>query len=88
MKQKRNNPYAKVTKKQEASLKSGHPWVYEDEITEQSETVENGALIDLFSQKGAYLGTGFYSACSKIRVRLLDRNANETFSDAFFERRV
>ena len=88
MKQKRNFPWARVTKKQEATLKTGHPWVYEDEITEQSEAIENGSLIDVFSEKGSYLGTGFYSACSRIRIRILDHNANESFSDAFFERRV
>ena len=88
MKQNRSFPYAEVTKKQETRLKNGHPWVYEDEITAQSEAIENGSLIDVFSQKGTYLGTGFYSACSKIRIRILDRNANETFDDHFFERRV
>ena len=88
MKQNRTFPWARVTKKQEATLKKGHPWVYEDEITEQSESIENGSLIDVFSEKGSYLGTGFYSACSRIRIRILDHNANETFNDAFFERRV
>lgn len=88
MKQKREFPFAKVTKKQEYSLKKGHPWIYEDEITEESGTIENGCLIDVFGTKGNYLGTGFYSALSKIRIRLLGTNANEKYDDAFFERRV
>ncbi len=88
MKQKRNFPSATVTKKQEASLKKGHPWVFEDEITDCPEGIENGSLIDVFSLKGSYLGTGLYSEHSRIRIRLLDTNANETFGDAFFVRRV
>lgn len=88
MKQARTFPMAKVTKKQERSLKEGHPWVYEDEITEHSETIENGAFTDVYGQKGNYLGTGFWSENSKIRIRILDRNANEKFDDAFFARRV
>ncbi|MBR3348638.1 MAG: class I SAM-dependent rRNA methyltransferase [Solobacterium sp.] len=88
MKQNREFPFAKVTKKQEYSLKKGHPWIYEDEITEESGTIENGCLIDVFGTKGNYLGTGFYSALSKIRIRLLGTNANEKYDDAFFERRV
>lgn len=88
MKQERTFPRSTVTKKQENRIKDGHPWVYEDEIIEASENIENGALVDVFSQKGNYLGTGFWSETSKIRIRILDRNANEKFEDSFFARRV
>ena len=49
---------------------------------------ENGTLVDVVSPKGAYLGTGFLSLQSKIRVRLISRNANDTFDAAFWRRRV
>lgn len=88
MKITRNFPCVFVTKKAEFSLKNGHPWVYGEEITEATPEIPNGALTDVFSQKGSYLGTGFYSEKSKIRVRVLSNNANESFSDAFFERRL
>lgn len=88
MKQKRTFPYARVTKKQEMSLKKGHPWIYADEITETSGTIDNGALVDVFGAKDNYLGTGLWSEASLIRIRLLGTNANETYGDAFFERRV
>ena len=42
----------------------------------------------MLSQKGSYLGTGFLSEKSKIRVRILSSNANEAFSPAFWERRL
>jgi 23S rRNA (cytosine1962-C5)-methyltransferase len=88
MKQTRSFPAFVVTKKQELSIKRNHPWIYEDEITETPETVENGAVVDVFGKKGNYLGSGFYSEKSKIRIRLLGRNANEKYDDAFFARRV
>ena len=88
MKKERTCPYAKITVKQEVSVRKGHPWIYADEITEQSESIDNGSFVDVFSLKGSYLGTGFYSAASKIRIRLLGNNANETYEDAFFERKV
>ncbi len=88
MKQERNFPYVIVTEKQTRNIKNGHPWIYEDEITEQTEVIENGSFVDVFGKKKQYLGTGFYSANSKIRVRLLGHNANETYSDAFFARKV
>ena len=40
------------------------------------------------SRKGAYLGTGFWSEHSKIRVRLVTRNANDRFDAAFWERKL
>ena len=88
MKMKRNYPRAIVTKKQAARIHQGHPWVYFDEILEIDEIQENGCLVDVFGTKDNYLGTGFYSAHSKIRIRILSSNANDTFDDAFFARRV
>lgn len=88
MKIKRNYPIMVITKKAEASIKRGHPWIYAEEITDSFGEVENGCLVDVLSQKGSYLGTGFLSLNSKIRVRLLSDNANDNFSPAFWERRV
>ncbi len=88
MKSKRNYPVMTVTKKAEASLKKGHPWVYDAEITQVFGELENGCLVDVLSQKGSYLGTGFLSLNSKIRVRVLSSNANESFSPVFWERRL
>ena len=51
-------------------------------------TPENGKLVDILSKKGRYLGTGFLSEQSKIRVRLISRNANDRFDEAFWERKL
>ena len=88
MKTARTYPSVTVTPKAEASLHRGHPWVYGEEITDQSGPMENGALVDVLSRKGSYLGTGFLSQHSKIRVRLLSRNANDRFDDAFWQRQA
>ena len=84
----RNYPIITVTPKAERALRGGHPWVYDAEITAVAGETENGCLADISSPKGAYLGTGLVSLGSKIRVRLLSDNANETFSPAFWERRL
>ena len=88
MKQDRPFPAVTVTKKAVASLRSGHPWVYAAEITAREGECPSGGIVDVFSQKGAWLGAGFFSAESKIGVRILSDNANERFGPAFFERRV
>ena len=51
-------------------------------------TCENGGLADAVSEKGKYLGTGFVSRESKIRLRLISRNANDRFDEAFWRRRI
>jgi len=88
MKKERAWARATVTEKAEAAIKRGHPWVYDAEISGLPEDVENGALVDVFSVKERYLGTGFLSRNSKIRIRILSNNANETFSFSFWQRRV
>ncbi len=88
MKKNRPFPFVKVTRKQEKSIKNGHPWVYADEIVSASEQIANGAVTDVFGSKDQYLGSGLYSRDSLIRVRILSADANESFGDAFFRRRV
>ncbi len=88
MKTERIYPAAVVTKKAEASIKKGHPWIYDTEIKEVKGEWTNGCLTDVFSEKGSYLGTGFVSEKSKIRIRILSTNANDKFDAAFFKRRL
>ena len=88
MKQERNFPSVVITRKAENAARAGHPWVYAEEITERRGELRQGCIADVFSQKGAWLGAGFYSETSKIGVRILSDNANEGFGPEFFERRV
>ena len=84
----RDFPVFTVTPKAERSLRAGHPWVYGEEITAVEGGYRNGDMVDVVSSKGRYLGTGWVNDHSKIRLRILSRNANDTFDEAFFRRRV
>lgn len=84
----RNYPKAFVTEKAEKALRGGHPWVYGEEITDLSGEYENGGLVDVFSRKQRFLGTGYINDNSKIRIRVISRNANDRFDRAFYERRI
>ena len=88
MKQERSFPSVVISKKAEAAARAGHSWVYAEEISERRGELRQGCITDVFSQKGAWLGAGFYSETSKIGVRILSDNANESFGPEFFERRV
>ncbi len=88
MKQTRSFPRAVVTPKGERAIQNGHPWVYGAEVLPQSDPLPDGGLADVVTAGGKYLGTGFVCLSSKIRVRLISRNANDRFDEAFWERRL
>ena len=70
------------------AARSGHPWVYGEEVTRVDGVYATGDIVDVYSQKDRYLGTGFANDISKIRVRIVSDNANDRFDDAFWQRRV
>ncbi len=88
MKTERNFPKAIITKKGENWVGGGHPWIYDAEVLSVEGEYENGSLIDAVSEKGKYIGTGFISTESKIRIRLVSKNANDKFDREFWKRRV
>lgn len=88
MKQERIYAKITVTRKAERAIEFGHPWIYDAELLKTEGSYENGGLVDVMSDRGKYLGTGFISEKSKIRIRLISRNANDLFDEAFYERRL
>lgn len=84
----RSYPRVTVSKKCERFIKSGHIWVYHDEIREIDGSYENGDIVDVLTEKGKYLGSGYINDNSKIRVRIISKNANDKFDEAFYRRRI
>ncbi len=84
----RKYPKVTVTEKGAAFLRGGHVWVYADEITQSDEGIPDGTLIDVYSPKNRYLGTGFFNSHSKIRVRIVSKNANDQFDETFWLRKL
>ena len=82
--------YAKfyITPKGERVARNGHPWVFGEEVTKVEGSYNNGDLVDVVTNKGKYLGTGFVNDTSKIRVRIISTNTNDKFDEAFWERRL
>ena len=84
----RKYPKFYITPKGEKMAKTGHPWVFGDEVTKVEGEYQNGDLVDVMTPKGKYIGTGFVNDISKIRVRIISTNTNDKFDEAFWERRL
>ena len=87
MKATRPYPILTITKKGRRAIEKGHPWIYAGEVVTCPTEAENGAIVDVLDEKGAWLGAGLLSLESLIRVRLLSRNPNDAFDEKFWLRR-
>ena len=94
MKQVRPYPQVIVTRKAAKALAGGHPWVFEGEVlrTEPSPAdgavATNGCVVDVFEENGTWQGAGLLSEQSKIRVRIVTRNANDRIDESFWHRKL
>ena len=65
-----DKPIAILTPKGERWLRSGHPWIFRDDILTLNEA-ENGEVVSLFGGQKNFLGRAFYSRHSRITFRLI-----------------
>lgn len=68
-------------------LKSGHPWIFSNELTRLPKELEPGQPVDIQNHRGEWIGRGYFNPRTLIAVRLLDRNRIEINED-FLERRI
>ena len=69
-------------------LKAGGAWIFDNEIASVENFAENGEIVTVLDFDGYPLGNGVISMNSKIRVRMLTRNAEQEIDDAFLRRRL
>ncbi len=71
--------------KEEIRIKQGHPWVFGNEIEKLEGTIKSGDLAYVYASNGEFVGKGYLNTTSKIFVRILSRNEDETIDEAFFK---
>ena len=49
---------------------------------------DNGDIVDVVEENGTWQGAALLSQASTIRARIVSRNANDTFDEAFWRRRI
>jgi len=77
-----------LKKKITTPLAAGFPWIFEGDMGEVEGSVTSGEIIPVFTHNGSFVGKGFYSETSKIKVRILSRSRNEEIDLAWWRRQL
>lgn len=70
------------------TIKSGGPWIYDNEIDYTEGNFKDGDIIDVVDFDGYHMGKGFINRNSKITIRMMTRNPNQEIDDDFLRKRV
>lgn len=77
-----------LNKNEDRRIKSGHPWVFSNEIREVTGERTPGIAAELYDAGGGFVGTGHYNPHSLIAFRLVSRQREDIDSVEFFEQRI
>jgi 23S rRNA (cytosine1962-C5)-methyltransferase len=77
-----------LNKNEDRRIKSGHPWVFSNEIREVTGERSPGITAELYDASGGFIGIGHYNPHSLIAFRLVARQREDIDSAEFFEQRI
>ena len=77
-----------LNKNEERRIKSGHPWVFSNEIRDVAGDRTAGIAAELYDAAGGFIGVGHYNPHSLIAFRLVSRQREDIDTDEFYERRI
>jgi len=78
----------RISQPAERALRQGHPWVFDQSITEQSHKGAPGDLAVIFDDKRRFLAIGLYDPSSAIRVRILQSRDSATINADWFQNKL
>lgn len=67
-------------------IRSGHLWVFSNEINKLVGNPENGDLVEVYDSKNQLLGSGFYNKNSLIAIRMISKSIVDDIDDLFLKR--
>lgn len=80
-------PEVRVGRKGEERLRSGHPWVFGDDLRGVPEGMPPGQWVRVLSRSGAFLGTATANLGARLALRRVSRGEAQP-SPAFIESRI
>lgn len=73
---------------EERDLRAGALWIYDNEIDWVDELCQPGGIVDVIDSRRRFVARGYFNPASRICVRVLTRDKNETVDAAFFRARI
>ena len=80
----KKNIAMRVTVGAERAIRQGHPWVFDNSITDQSHNAQPGDLAVIFDSKRRFVAVGLYDPTSPIRVRVLEKGKPQSIDENWF----
>ena len=80
-------PKVKISRRGVERLQAGHLWIYRGDVEQVPPALEAGDVVALVDGRGRFLAKAFWSARSKIALRIVTRD-EEPVDDAFFASRL
>ncbi len=65
------NAGIQLKKNEERRIKTGHLWIFSNEIISTEGDPQNGDMVEVYDSRNNFLGTGFYNKNSLIAARLI-----------------
>ena len=79
----------KLTAVGERSVRSNHPWIFEDSIEKINKEGGSGDIAIIFSHtKNKAIGVGLYDPDSPIRIKMLYNDGGISIDEAFLKERI
>ncbi len=69
-------------------IRNGQMWMYRNNLVNDCSDIEDGETVDIRSEGGEYVATGFYSPYSHIAVRIISYDENQETDESFFRSRI
>ena len=83
-----NHTIVTLKKGEGRTIKSGGLWIFNNEIDTIVGKFKNGDMVTVHDFDGYPMGQGYINQNSKIRIRLMTRDAGAVIDEKFFENRV
>ena len=73
---------------EEKDVENGSLWIYDNDIDWCTDTCRDGDVVTVLDSRRRFCAKGFFNSKSKIVVRVLTRDPEETIDHGFFHKRI
>jgi 23S rRNA (cytosine1962-C5)-methyltransferase len=68
--------------------RSGHPWIFQKMVEKPASRLSPGSIVDILDRDSQWVGRGFYNGHSRIALRVLTTDPEESIDAEFLGRRL